>query len=134
MSGRGKGGKGLGAHRTKTVTKKTGKKTTKKISKTTKFNKKQELARAIEKEYTERMALPASEDKTWYGPSREEVEDALEAEYGGEYRYKEASKHCRSCFGYGMTLGGDGCTNCISYPSGIPRPYLGDDVFKRIED
>ena len=125
---------GLGALRTKTVTKKTAKKTTKKISKMDKFEKEQELARMIEREYAERMALPASDDKTWHGPSRGKVEAALEEDYGGEYRYKEGSKHCRSCFGYGMTLGGDGCTNCISCPSGIRRPYLGNDVFKRVED
>ena len=117
------------ASKTKTITKKT-----KKVTKKTKAQRENDLAVMIEKEYENRMTLPASEDKVWYGPSRGDVEDALESEYGGEYRYQEGSKHCRTCFGYGMTLGGDGCTNCISFPSGLARPYMGNDVFKRIED
>ena len=129
MCGRGKGGKGLGARRTKTVTKKTPKLTK---TKAKKLEEKLALEIEIEDEYKKRMELPASEDKTWYGPSRERVEACLEEEYGSS-RYMEGSKHCRSCFGYGMTLGGDGCTTCISFPSGISRPYLGGNVFKRIE-
>ena len=126
MCGRGKGGMGLGAIRTKTVTKKT--KKTVKMSKTKKSTEKQELARMIENEYKERMALPASEDKVWYSSSREDVEKALDKNYG-KWRNKQGSKHCRICFGYGVTMREESCEGCTY--DGMVRKYLGNGVFER---
>ncbi len=89
-------------------------------------NKKQEK---FEKEYAERMALPASEDKVWWGyGSREEIEAKME-EVWGHSRYKQGSKHCRLCFGYGCSnVHGEACEHCVCYCE-ASRKYLGRDRF-----
>ncbi len=97
-----------------------------KIARTEKSEKKRH--EKFEKEYANRMDMPASEDKAWWGSSREEMEAKLE-EAWGKYRYKEGSKYCRLCFGYGCTnVHGEACEHCVCSCQ-ASRTYLGHDHF-----
>ena len=130
MCGRGKGGMGLGAMKTKASKTKTISKKTK-TSKKTKAQREKALAVMIEKEYVEHMALPASEDKLWYSSSREDVEKALEENYG-KWRNIDGSKYCRQCFGYGVSIMEEACEGCTY--DGMVRKYLGNGEFERQYD
>ena len=124
-------GLGARAYKTKTIAKKT--KKTKKVTKSmkAKAQREKDLSEMIEKEYAERMALPACEDRRWGGPSREEVERKLEENYG-EWRNMQGSKHCRYCFGYGASMLEEHCEGCTY--NGQVRKYLGNDVYERQDD